>query len=85
MRWNRSDQGGLSNEEEIGMARERELPDYGDDIYPVSVACQKRDVGRHVALLRCTDNDDVKEKSREVLSLLGGLGSVIKEGDRVFV
>jgi uncharacterized protein (DUF362 family) len=67
------------------MVRERELPDYGDAIYPVSVACQKREAGRRVALLRCTQNEDLKEKSREVLSLLGGLGSVIEEGDRVFV
>jgi len=64
---------------------ERELLDYGADIFPVSVACQKREGGRKVALLRCTEDEDIRGRTREVLSLLGGIKAVVQEGDKVFI
>jgi len=62
-----------------------ERPDYAPQILPVSVACQKREVGRKVALLACTEDEDLRAKTRQTIALLGGIQAVVREGDRVFV
>lgn len=67
------------------MSATRQLPDYAPTIFPVSVACQKREVGRKVALLRCTLDEDLSAKTRQLIALLGGMDTVVGEGDRVFV
>ena len=67
------------------MSTRNELPDYAPAIHPVSIACRKREAGRRVALLRCTQDDDLGEKTRQVLALLGGVRPVVREGDRVLV
>ena len=61
------------------------LPDYAPEIFPVSVACQKREIGRKVALLRCAEDEDLLTKTRQVIALLGGIEAVIQKGDKVFV
>jgi uncharacterized protein (DUF362 family) len=67
------------------MSVERGLPDYAPQAFPVSVACQKREVGRKVALLGCTEDENLRDRTQEVLSLLGGLKAVVQEGDKVFI
>jgi uncharacterized protein (DUF362 family) len=67
------------------MSARNELPDYAPQIHPVSVACEKRKAGRKVALLRCTEEDDLRAKTRQAIALLGGVQPVVHEGDRVFV
>jgi uncharacterized protein (DUF362 family) len=71
--------------EEMEMNTMDELPDYAPEIHPVSIACRKREAGRTVALLRCTEEDDLRGKTRQALALLGGVRPVVREGDRVFV
>jgi uncharacterized protein (DUF362 family) len=63
----------------------RELPDYAPEILPVLVACQRREVGRKVALLKCTEEEDLRAETRKVIALLGGMQAVVRKGDRVFV
>ena len=67
------------------MTMTRTLPDYAPEILAVSVACQKREVGRRVAVLRCTEDEDLKARTRELIALLGGMEPVIRGGDKVFV
>ena len=67
------------------MSTERGLPDYAPAVLPVSVACQKREVGRKVALLRCAEDEDLRARTREAITFLGGMKAVVREGDKVFV
>ena len=61
------------------------LPDYTLQVHPVSVACRKREAGRAVALLRCTKDEDLRARTREIIALLGGMEAVIRKGDKVFI
>jgi len=67
------------------MSIDRGLPEYAPRAFPVSVACQKREVGRKVALLGCTEDENLRSRTQEVLSLLGGLKAVVQRGDKVLI
>jgi uncharacterized protein (DUF362 family) len=44
-----------------------------------------REARRKVALLSCTEEEDLRAKTRKVIALLGGMQAVVRDGDRVFV